>query len=116
MLLRQHQSIDTLTQVVTTQAKTIATLVSLVGAGAGAGAGRDAAATAAAAAAAVANGGGGDSGSGSGSTARRESSSAPPNVADAEAIAEMVAYLDDDVQSSTNLCRAGGEGGGGVLT
>ncbi|CAM9768049.1 unnamed protein product, partial [Ectocarpus sp. 12 AP-2014] len=38
MLLRQHQSIDTLTEVVTTQAKTIATLVSLVGAGAGTGA------------------------------------------------------------------------------
>lgn len=95
MLLRQHRSIDSLTEVVKTQANTIAGLVSLVGAGA-AGSGAAAAAVPGPGrrADAAAGGGGrrrssgnGGSGSGSGSGA----------VDDEDAIAEMVAYLDDDV-------------------
>lgn len=87
MLLRQHQSIDSLTEVVKTQANTIAGLVSLLGA---------AGTTAATAAAAGMT-------AGERRTTTRatgESPTAGPRIGagfgdDEDAIAEMVAYLDD---------------------
>lgn len=88
MLLRQHRSIDSLTDVVKTQANTIAGLVSFMGAGgAGAAAGGFGAAAAAPGRRADAAGGGG---------VRPSGKSGSGAVDDEDAIAEMVAYLDDE--------------------
>lgn len=94
MLLRQHQSIDALTEVVKTQAYTISAMVPLVKA---TGSSRSSKASrerrAGAATNGVRGGGGGDR---SGAT----------EEADVEAIAEMVAYLDDDVPPSAEAADA----------
>lgn len=89
MLLRQHRSIDSLTDVVKTQANTIAGLVSFMGAGgAGAAAGGFGAAAAAPGRRADAAAGGG--------AVRPPGKSGSGAVDDEDAIAEMVAYLDDE--------------------
>lgn len=85
MLLRQHRSIDSLTEVVKTQANTIAGLVPLVGAAAAAGAGAGAGDAAVTASGRRVDAAGVRRSSGNGA------------VDDEDAIAEMVAYLDDDV-------------------
>lgn len=104
MLLRQHQSIDSLTEVVKTQATTIAGLVSLLGAAAGAKGAAAAATVAAATGTATATAGGRGGGRGRGRLPKTRASGEMPTagprggggfVDDADAIAEMVAYLDD---------------------
>lgn len=88
MLLRQHRSIDSLTEVVKTQANTIAGLVSLLGGGGGEAAAAVAAPRGRRVDAAAGRRSSGNSGSCSGS--------GNGGVDDEDAIAEMVAYLDDD--------------------
>ncbi len=104
MLLRQHQSIDSLTEVVQTQANTISNLVLLVGGGGGGGGGGGVAEAAAAGAAAPDR------------RARVVPATVAPGAAttnggadgvdDADAIAEMVAYLDDDVAAPAAAAAA----------